>query len=264
MAKSEFLIRKHTPNIYNFLRKRNYKKWNALDTLIEKQLKVSGTTKTNFITLLFKIEMSNNPFLKSFATYIDTLVQEIIDRVPNKEKRLWDSFNGKFDNIEDWNYLNPIGEFSVLKKLIDSNLYDLIEIEAQFPNNKPKDFLVKQRSNNKNKYIEVVNIHIPIGMNNFKEIKRHLISKVSDKIKRETKSITKKRYLEDLIIIPVVWYLETVMLKDDYQFFKSFNETLGKSFGINKNTLGFCTYVKTSENEFIFGEASSIMENYIK
>jgi hypothetical protein len=52
------------------------------------------------------------------------------------------------------------------------------------------------------------------------------------------------------------------MLKTEYDFFYKFNASLGKEFGIIQNTLGFCTYVKTIKNQFVFGEASSIVDKY--
>jgi hypothetical protein len=138
----------------------------------------------------------------------------------------------------------------------------LEEIEASFPNGKPKDFLVKQNNDNTHKFIEVINIHLPIGMTNVEEIKKHLIGKVTAKIEKEIKGISNKSHLDNLFIAPVVWFLETKTLKEEYDFFKEFNYSRGKSENINQNTLGFCTYVKTSDNQFIFGEASSIIEKY--
>lgn len=261
MTTSEYLTIKYCPNIHALLKDRKFSEWDRLDTLISNQLQKDKIIKTNFIRLLFEIEKSNNQFAKSFSTYIDQLVLDILTLVPKNKKQIWLAINGKITNIADWNYLNPIGELSVLKKLIISNSFELLEFETKFPNGRKKDFLVKSLSNNKEILIEVVNIHLPVVKIEFDKIKEILIHKVQTKINNEVKNVSDKLQLENLFIIPVVWYLEMSDITNNYEFFNEFNKSLGKSFGITHQTLGFCTYVKTSDNKFIFGEASSIINN---
>jgi hypothetical protein len=259
MCKSRYLIHKYCPIFYGFLEKRKYLKWVTLDSRLENQLLTKSDVKTSLIRLLFEIEVTGNPFLKGFSDYFDQLLKEIIEIIPNKETRIWDSINGKFDNIEDWNSLNPIGELSVLRKFINSGLFDLIEIEIEYSNNRPKDFAFRQKSNGKKKVIEVVNIHIPVGMIEQGKIKNYLLDKVQKKIAREITGITDLDELKRLFILPVVWYLDMDILTSEYDFFNDFNRNLGSNYGMKHPTLGFCTFVKYPDNTFIFGEASSII-----
>ncbi len=260
MCKSRYLIHKYCPNFYNLLEKRQYSKWNILDSLISNQLISRKNVKTNLIRLLLEIEITNNSFLKSFSEYFDQLVKEIIEFIPHKETRIWKSINGKFDNFEDWNYLNPIGELSVLWNFINCGLFDLLEIEAKFSNGQPKDFEFRHKSDGALTLIEVVNIHVPIGMTEHGKIKDYILDKVQKKINKETKGNITLDELKRLFILPVVWYLDMKILKIEYNFFNEFNKNLGRTFGIKHPTLGFCTFVKTSDNTLIFGEASSIID----
>jgi hypothetical protein len=242
------------------LEKRKYSKWNILDSLQESQLLLKTDVRTNFIRLLFEIEVTGNPFLKAFSEHFDQLVKDIIEIIPHKETRIWKSINGKFDNIEGWNFLNPIGELSVLRKFINSGLFDLVEIEAKFSNGQTKDFELKQKSDGELKLIEVVNIHIPIGLTKHSEIIDCILDKTQKKIIKEIDGATNIVEMNRLFILPVVWYLDMDILKSEYAFFNEFNKSLGKTFGMKHPTLGFCTYVKDSTNNLIFGEASSIID----
>lgn len=259
MCRSKYLINKYCPFFYRFLEKRKYSRWEKLDSMVENQMLKKCEVKTSLIRLLLEIEVTDNPFLKGFSEYFDQLLREITESVPNKESRIWDSINGKFDNIEDWNFLNPIGELSVLKIFINSGLYDLDEIEIKFSNNRPKDFAFINKSNGEKKVIEVVNIHIPVNKVEHQEIKDYILDKVQKKINREIIGITDLNELKSLEILPIVWYLDLNILKSEYDFFNDFNKCSGLNYGMKCSTFGFHTYVKYPNNTILFGEASSIL-----
>jgi hypothetical protein len=89
-----------------------------------------------------------------------------------------------------------------------------------------------------------------------------LLMRVKEKIEQEIENITDHKFLDNLYIAPVVWYLNTKMLTDNFQFFSDFAKSYGKSESLKVKATGFSTYVKTADNKFIFGEASSIVSNF--
>ncbi|MBK7872848.1 MAG: hypothetical protein IPJ74_20330 [Saprospiraceae bacterium] len=138
--------------------------------------------------------------------------------IPNEERKIWSLINGKIDNIEDWNYLNPVGELSVLLKLLKSGLFELEEIETKFPNGRKKDFLFRHKNNNETRLIEILNIHLQTDIKDFNKIKNILLSKVQNKIDREIEGVKDSLFLRRLYILPVVWYLDIEDLENSLRF----------------------------------------------
>jgi hypothetical protein len=218
MSKSEYLISKYIPELHKLLVKRGYNRGDKLDSKIEEQLETKLDVKTNLIRLLLEIESSGNQSFKAFAIHVNELIKRIRNIYQNKEKKIWESINGKFDNLDGWNFYNPIGELSVLDKQIHNDKIELIEIEASFPNGKTKDFLFINKQNNSKFYIEVVNIHLPLGLSDSDKIKKVLLDKISKKIEEEIKGITDYELLKSLFILPIVWSLDIDFLKKEYKF----------------------------------------------
>lgn len=101
----------------------------------------------------------------------------------------------------------------MLKKILDSELFELEDIEASFSNGRTKDFLFRQKSNNEKRLIEVLNIHLPVGQMDSEGIKRVLIHRVKTKIDWEIAGVENDEELKSLFILPVVWYLDTEILQ---------------------------------------------------
>ena len=258
---SENLIIKYIPELYNLLIKRRYNKWNEINNKVNQQILLKADVRTNLFLLLNEIESNNNQNIKSFPVLLNTIIKRVLNTLPHKEKRIWDALNGKFDNLNDWNYLNPIGELSALDKVLQNSDFDLIEIEASFPNGKTKDFLFQNRKNKSKLYVEVLNIHLPDSEFCNDKIKETIIGKLNKKITEEIAGIDDLNLLNNLCFSPIIWFLETDILRDEYVFFSDFKKTYGSKFGIKHCSMGICTYIKVNGN-YEFAEASSIFEKY--
>jgi len=128
-----------------------------------------------------------------------------------------------------------------------------------FPDGRPKDFLVRSKVTGQLHMVEVVNIHLPGDLTAKAAIRKLLLQQTWKKIKHEIKGITDTDFLDCLFIAPVVWYLDTAILKDNLPFFSNFTQSFGSSENLKIKTMGFTTYVKMPSNEFVFGEASDIV-----
>lgn len=114
------------------------------------------------------------------------------------------------------NYLNFIGELSVLNQLKKSGNFNLIKYEHELPNGKSIDFDLEIINPNMRILIEVMNIHINNirVVNDDNEIQSFFVKRIKDKIKSK-----KKGLLEDVNIhfLPIVWgALDQLKI---YQFF---------------------------------------------
>jgi hypothetical protein len=256
---SEYLLRKYIPSLYNLLIKRGYNKWHEINSKVNHQIFLKEDVRTNLFLLLNEIETKRDLGIKSFPVLVNEIITRVLNVLPHKEKRIWYTLNGKFDNLNDWNFLNPIGELSALDKVLLNSDYELIEIEAAFPNGKTKDFLFQNKINKSKLYVEVLNIHIPEYVNDYDKIKKIIINKLNEKILIEIANVNDSYFLKSLCFFPIVWYLEKDILKDEHTFFSDFKKTYGLKYGIKHTSMGICTYYKF-DGEYKFAEASSIFE----
>lgn len=259
-CRSEILLEKYCPTIYSFT-KRTRTDWQRLDTNFENSyLKVGVKCESNIIGILLHAE-AGDEFLKAFLIYSEFLASSLKEYA-DKGKKFTDIIVGKFTNLEGLNYLNPIGELSVLKKLIDKN-FELIRIEDKhlFPSAKPKDFLLRSPAGN-NILIEVLNIHLKNDYQTTNGLKTFLFRKVAEKVNDETNGITPASAKEILFFQPVLWHVDLMNCKRHLAFFSDFKKTLGSEIGLHFNILGFCTFGTVNKKDFVFGELTTFYEKF--
>ena len=235
--------------------------WEKLDKRFEEgYLKEGIEVESNIVGILLKAKLGDE-FLIEFLSHADSLAKYLYDFT--KEKRKFrDIIVGKFTNLDSLNYLNPIGELSFLKKMIDNN-YELIRIEDNqtFPRLTPKDFLLKSPSGSK-LLIEVVNIHLRDDYGDTEELKMKLLKEINEKIEKEIEGMKDENPPSNLFFQPILWHVNLSKFKKHFEFFRDFSKSVGKDFGLKYNTLGFCTFGKTEDNNLLFGELSSFYDKY--
>jgi hypothetical protein len=258
MSKSQNLISNNCPNIYSILQDGHFN-WVKFDNDFESNfLKVNVTYPSNFLGIVLHAETGNKS-LSVFIKYIDDLVA-FCEKYVNEKKKFRDILYGKITNFNDYNFLSPIGELSVLKKLIDAK-YKLLGIEDNsiFPNAKPKDFLFDSPRGQK-LLVEIINIKLKDNYNDLSELEKHLLSKVKNKISEETKGINDTENSDILYFQPVLWHVDLDKTEKYYHFFKDFSHSFGQNFiRSSYKVLGFCSYGKRGDN-YIFGELSTIYD----
>ena len=260
--RSEMLLEKHCPTIYDLTKKsKNKIDWKEIDAKFEADyFKIGIETESNLIGLLLHAE-SGEKFPLSFFNYYEILTKSLIN-LTKEDRKFRDIIIGKITNFKDLNYLNPIGELSVLKKFTD-NGYELIRIEDKqlFPKSKPKDFLFKS-PNGGDILIEVINIHVRRDFNTLDALKAFLYDKIKGKIEKETEGIDISIAKEKLYFQPVLWHIDLKKFQEYRNFFKDFSLSLGNDFGLDFNILGFCTYGTIDKTDFIFVELSTFYDKY--
>ena len=257
---SEILLEKYCPTIYNFTKKAKIN-WKEIDFKFEQDcLKIGVDIEANIFGILLYAE-SGEEYSLSFVRFCEFLAKslETLTIEKNKFRKL---IIGKITNFKDLNYLNPIGELSVLKTLTNQG-YKLVRIEDKqfFPKAKPKDFLFKSPKGS-NVLIEVVNIHLKKVFENLDDLKKFLFEKVLEKVKEETKGISPNDEKNILFFQPVLWHVEFKKFRQFASFFKNFSLTTGKEIGLDYKILGFCTFGTINKTDFIFGELSTFYEKY--
>ncbi|GET24150.1 hypothetical protein [Prolixibacter sp. NT017] len=258
--RSEILFEKHCPTIYALTKKAKID-WKGLDYDFEaNHLKLGIATEANIVGLLLHAE-SGEQFPIYFLRYCEFLAKNL-QKISKEKRKFREILIGKITNFKDLNYLNPIGELAVLKKLTDYG-YELIRIEDKicFPSAKPKDFLFRTPQN-KEILIEVVNIHIKDDFQTLNNLKIFLFGKMKEKIEKETVGIDLSEANDKLFFQPVLWHVDLIKFKEFKDFFKEFSSTFGKSFELNYNILGFCTFGTIDKKDFIFGELSTFYDRY--
>ncbi|MFK8009244.1 MAG: hypothetical protein AB8H03_22980 [Saprospiraceae bacterium] len=260
MYKTESLLKEFCPTIYGMIKK-SKTNWEKLDKKFEEDyLKEGIEVESNIAGILLKAKLGDK-FLIEFLRHADSIAKYLYDFT--KEKRKFrDIIVGKFTNLDSLNYLNPIGELSFLKKMID-NSYELIRIEDNqtFPKLTPKDFLLKSPSGSE-LLIEVVNIHLRDDYESTEDLKMKLLNELNEKIEKETKGMEDERYPSNFFFQPILWHVNLSKFKKHVGFFKDFSKSVGRDFGLKYNTLGFCTFGKTKDNNLLFGEVSSFYDKY--
>lgn len=212
---------------------------------------------TSLYDLLLEGEKGDS-FSQKFLNFINQLIGKIIIENPQFEKKIRLSLMGTINNLNNWNYLNPIGELACLNKIISTGKYVLKEIECNFDNGSTKDFLFLNRSDQE-LILEVLNIHSKFYEKiDFEEIKSHLLEKIYSKIKKETKGVDFEKYKHKILFVPVVWHLNIESMRKHYSFFRESNN-LNKESELNYKVSGFCSHIIIND-QFEFGEITSLID----
>jgi hypothetical protein len=262
------LILKYTPAIIKLFG--DSFDWSIEDLKYEKKLDIRQKYRqrnktdemqinTSFYDLLLEAELKDK-FSINFAYFINNLLVDLVLYLPDFENKFKDNFDGKINNLDNWNYLNPIGELACLKKLLDSQIYILKEIECSFENGSSKDFLLHNKNTNLDTMVEVLNIHSKFeDGKDFETIKNDLFQKIDLKVKKETANVDPIKYKNSLFFLPVIWHIKQESMERYYDFFKDFKNNLGKELGLNYAICGLQSYLIIND-KFEFGEISSLID----
>lgn len=251
------LLIKFCPAIFDQIKKAKID-WKALDHRFKAQLEIKDAEHQTNIFNLAKLAEDGDSFANSFLSFINTLVDETAQLVPYKAK-YGQILQGKINNTSDWNYLNPIGEIAVIKKLLLSK-FELLAIEdkTRYPELSPKDFLFKTPMG-KEYLIEILNIHIAFeDYANFDLLKCRLQSALTKKITKETTGIIAGNKTP-LVFLPVLWNANLIALKSYDNYFAEFAKSFGKSDQHPFPVMGYCVFGKT-EQGFHFGEITTFFD----
>ena len=258
--RSEFLLEKYSPTVYR-LSKEVKIDWESIDNKLENKFSKLGLKFESNIFGLMLLAESGYKFSISFLEYLEFLASSL-EKITFEKKKFRDMIIGKITNLESLNYLNPIGELSVLKRFTDRD-FKLVRIEDKqfFPTAKPKDFVFLSPKGD-DIIIEVVNIHIKKDYTNLEELKKFLKEKLIKKIENETIGISIDEARKTLYFQPVLWHIDLEKYKQFAAFFKNFSNTFGKEFDLGYKIIGFCTFGTIEKTDFIFGELSTFYDIY--
>ncbi len=265
-----YLYKKYCPSLFDLLDDK-WKIWIEEDNSYIKEMNnweyerlvrsIEGIEhETSFIDILVEAEKGNTA-LKCFLSDMDTIVQKLMKTLPEiQHKRLKEMFQGKLKNLKNWNYLNPFGELGVLDSLLNYG-YILEQIEVKFPNNKPKDFLLKDPLN-KLITVEILNIHAhTVEKQTRRNMKNYILKKIKEKIDVETNGVRKCDLEFPLIFVPVIWLFGTNKLIELYPFFKKFEDSFSKDFPYP--VTGLCSYIDHTDGKKLhihkFGTITSML-----
>lgn len=251
-SKIYILFDKFCPDVLKLI---DYAKWEELDERFEKQnnlyeekLKklnlVSIQVKTNLVNLLVQCNYGDK-ISQSFISFLNGTVKELVKQLNDQQKkRLGNNAKGMLLNLNDLNYLSFFGEACTLKLILDTKKYELIQIEALFPNGKTKDFKIKNLYTGKEFFVEVLNIQLGVDKLVSEDIMRNfLLEKLKAKITEETKNI-KNTSTEFLTFLPVLWCFELEKLQRYENFFVNFERNLIPDFSDNNHICGFTSFAQ--------------------
>jgi hypothetical protein len=201
--------------------------------------------------------MQGDPDASRLLDFFQKLFEELDIVLSDTERGLIiDALQGVFSNM-DFNYLNFIGELSVLNLYKRNSGFELLKTEAPVDADVPKgitiDFLFRDHRENANRWIEVVNIHLnENNTSSYSKIDQLLSDKIESKI--SAKAMRKHPYV---YLIPVVWgqYIEINGVIDylehnKYEYFNSIMPT------------GFMTFTDQLGNKVhLFGTLDTLTKN---
>ena len=114
----------------------------------------------------------------------------------------------KFLQEYDYNFLNFLGELSVLNCILQKDKYKLNNVEFKLntdpslKNNKSADFSIIENGDYIH-LVEIVNIHLHTdGYNN---MDRKINGKLEEKLEDKLENLDKSKYT-NFILVPVIWY----------------------------------------------------------
>lgn len=256
------LFRKYCPTIYSTLDKSI--DWTKLNTRFKEKVKMRFDSgyKDDFVGVLFNAE-NGDRYGVDFLTELDKIYNKVQKAFPEIGKKTRELIKGKLTNLEDWNFLNAIGEILVINKLLDHpDEIQLLDIEKKTINGKPKDLFVCLKTGTRI-LIEVLNIHYTDTVFDKNTFERHLISKTKDKIISETNGYVSEED-KNVLFLPIIWRLDTDILSEHYDFFEQYEKSWGKLNGTEYQTLGFHIFLTLNKKDrikkFVFGQVTNILK----
>ena len=264
-----------TSKVYNLLSKYfsntvaligNKYDFSILDNEYEKLKNINNSQyprETNIIDFVIYCE-ENNIFHKELASFLDGLVKEVVDILGVKfEKKLRNSFKGKFTNLSSLNYLNPFGEVISLLTILKNKNNKLLEIEHKLSNKKSVDFIFSNKDNEKIG-VEVRNIHPKELYKNISELKQDLLGKLCNKISSESENIQFDSLNFTWTYLPVLWSTNLKGLLPYKDFFQRFGDSPIKIIGKEIYVFGFTSFVQyiynnTNKRGFKYGYVTELL-----
>ncbi len=258
---TSLLFRKFCPSIFSMLDKRT--DWDKLNSRFKEKVynRKGYDYKDDFIGVLFNAFEGDN-YNAEFVVEIDKIYNKIQDALPEFSKKVRELLKGKITNLEDWNFLNVVGELFVINTILNHpNDIQLLDIEKKTVNGKPKDLFVCLKTGRK-LMIEILNIHYTEKSFDRETLEKHLISKTKAKILSETKGCLSEED-KNILFLPIIWRLDIEKLVEHYDFFERYENSWGKETGTEYQTMGFHilqTLNKKDEiQQFVFGLVTYIL-----
>lgn len=195
-------------------------------------VKYSRKLEAHIDVIREKVNASNNNETIEDATFYTFIVGQSIFK--KETASMFDFFNTTFESLQvrlskaeachihrmikkvltnfDYKYLNFIGELATINAYKSTGKYSLLNIEEKAYQQEKKgiDLLLERIEDKKKFLVEIVNIHLKDKeINNIKELKYHLNSKIKEKIADKVKDNPKY----EIYIQPVIWVKDIKQLK---------------------------------------------------
>lgn len=260
----EKIIKEHVFSLYNLISQtENEFSWNSVNKSLTKHLKKANEISlkkgtflkdANLFSLLIEKlygEGKGNAMLDFYEQLFYDLDQNL---ELNEKKLLHNSIKNILTN-NDKNYIDFIGELATLNAIIRTRKYHLKGIEQIIIDGKntTADFLLIQKDNNFEIYLEVLNIHLyEKDFQDYSEIQYHLNSKYE--IKKRDKILTRDKII---LIQPVFWTKSEEQLKQLYQFYNNSNYFIDNI----QTPLAYSSWVVNGKYEHRFESIKTIMNS---
>lgn len=188
----------------------------------KKRLQENGTFQkdTNLFSLLVE-KLHGEGKGNAMLDFYNQLFISLSENLNLDEKKLIHKTLKNILTNNDKDYIHFIGELATLNEIIKTKEYILKGVEYPIINKKgiTSDFLLIQKSNNLEIYLEVLNIHLhEKEFQSYSEIEYHLNSKYEIKKKEKIISLDKK-----ILIQPVFWTKSESQLKQLSEFYNNSN-----------------------------------------
>ncbi|HRE40387.1 MAG TPA: helix-turn-helix domain-containing protein [Ignavibacteria bacterium] len=255
-----FYFNKYLPNIYSVLsldkKIKKEKFWNEkLNNLIEHygSFKIGQKKETNLFDI---IEMAENGELSKvcFLNQIDSMFSTLYTSMDYKFKiKLRNMLKGTLFNLNNHNYLNPIGELFCIYKFHFNNETKILDLEYELEKNKPTFDLLIELNNNKY-LVEIYNIHPNFEKENYLE---EVGSKIINKRRNKISSHNLENHI--FLILPIIWLTQTE-LSGDNAIIKNYFDNF---ISLNKNIImgPFSIYSNKYNKNYIY--KIDLLDNHI-
>lgn len=188
-----------------------------------------------------------------FRNYLDNLIKDLTILLNTQEKQAIKKKNLFNLLLFEKDFLNYVGELSVLNNLMSTGVYRLLAIEFTVKKGgKGIDFRLLNVNENKEVLVEVVNIELTdTNSSSNEKIELLLLSKLNGKLSDKDKS-----GILDYKLIPVLWYEKV----DNVKRVKEFYET--QEFHIERcETPRAYVWFRINQKKFInkFGAINTVL-----
>ena len=205
----KYNINTYLPGLIKLIGNDNDFGWQKIDSqftaLIDKRIEDSKGESMTIPSTIFDIIIAarkQNPSAILLLNYFNNLFYDLGNRLSEDEKQLVRPTIKNMLKSKDNRYFEFLSELAVLNNLTKTEKYILEKVETRLENGKSIDFLLKEKTSNNLKLIEVYNIHLaPDKVSNENQmIEKFIHHRINNKIADKTKGIVGK----DFFVIPVL------------------------------------------------------------